>query len=184
MKKLISVLVVMVLLLAACGQPGADQDNNQPETAPETEDTRTYTLEQYLHIEMGSSYDEVAAILGSGGEATVDNERLKQYMWQNEDDSNISVNFYDNIVTGKSQAYLGPYLEGKDAVTLNEFDQVSEGMSLDEVSNILGPGTERMRAITDGEEKIILGWDNSDGSGIGITFMDGKVMEKSSLMLD
>ena len=174
----------MVLFLAGCGQTGADQNNSHQEPAPTAEDTRTYTLEQYMQIEMDSSYDEVVALLGSGGEATVDNERLKQYMWQNEDDSNISVNFYNNEVTGKSQSYLGPYLDGKDAVTLNEFNQVNEGMSLDEVSNILGPGTERMRAITDGEEKIILGWDNSDGSGIGITFMDGKVMEKSSLMLD
>ena len=49
--------------------------------------------------------------------------------------------------------------------------------------NILGPGTERMLVDIEGEEEMIIGWDNSDGSGISITLLEGEVTKKAEMML-
>lgn len=185
MKRLILILIVVGLLLGGCGQSGGSQDGKSQAEPPQVaQDTRQYNLEKYMQIKMESTYDEVKAILGAPGEAMVDGDRLKQYLWKNEDESNISVTFYDQKVTGKSQAYLGPYLSVRNKVTLAKFDQVLEGMTLKEVSDILGQGTETMRVITEGQEKLIYTWENDEGGGsIGITLLDGKVTKKQKMML-
>lgn len=184
MKKLITILIVISLFLTGCGQSGSSKEGkSQKETPRVVQDARQYNLEMYIQIKMGSSYDEIKAILGEPGEAMVDGDRLKQYMWKNEDESSINVTFYDQKVTAKSQSYLGPYLSGSNKVTLAKFDQVLEGMSLKEVSGILGQGTETLCAKTDDGEKLIYFWENDDGSSIGITLMDGKVTKKQKMML-
>lgn len=178
MKKLITLILVFILVLAGCSKSNA---TSHPEF---TDDTRKYTLEKYLQIKLDSTYQDVISLLGDPGENIVDNDRLKQYTWENVDKSNISVTFYDQKVTGKSQAYLGPLLTGKKAVTLDKFNKIKVDMTLQETINILGPGTERVLTKIEGKEKIILGWDNMDGSSIGVTLVDGKVTEKYKIMLD
>lgn len=177
MRKLIAIFMVVSLFLTGCGgqSGGSKEGTSQTESPQVVQDARQYNLEMYMQVKMESTYDEVKAILGDPGETMVDGDRLKQYMWKNEDESSINVTFYDQKVTAKSQAYLGPYLSGSNKVTHAEFDQVLEGMSLKEVLDILGQGTETMRAITDDGEKLIYFWENDDGGNIGITLIDGKV---------
>jgi hypothetical protein len=158
MKKALVYLLLPALLLfhTACSQPEtapvaesepeqtAQPADAQPELPAAAVDSRTFSLDHYLQILPGQSYEEVQAILGSPGENMVDNERLKSFQWTNEDDSMISVTFYDNEMEGKSQAHLGPLLEGSQRVTKSQFEQLQEGMNLEEVTAILGPGTERV----------------------------------------
>lgn len=184
MKKLIIAMVILIIILTGCGQSGEKQANkNQSEPPSAAQDTRKYNLEKYMQIKLGQTYEEVQVILGDPGEAMVNNDRLKQYQWTNEDKSNISVTFYDKKVTAKSQAYLGPFLSGKKVVTLDMYDRLKEGMTLQEVRDILGPGTERMLISDEGKEKVMMGWDNSNGSGISVTFLDGKVIKITKMML-
>jgi hypothetical protein len=203
-KHLVPLLLALALLFTGCGQtaevPAAADDGNQPATEvnnpanpgaseqaatapPSASDSRLYTMEKYAKIQPGQTYEEVQSILGDPGENMVDNERLKQFQWTNEDDSMISVTFYDNEMIGKAQAHLGPLLEGGQAVTKNMFEQLEEGMTLEEVTSILGSGNERVLNIFDGEVEQIIGWENSDGSEISITLFNGSVTGLSDFML-
>ncbi|NMA13852.1 MAG: outer membrane protein assembly factor BamE [Clostridia bacterium] len=95
----------------------------------------------------------------------------------------INVTFYDLAVTSKCQAYLGTFLKGNMAVTQAMYSKLKEGMTLQEVTDILGPGTEKMLVIEGGKEKITMGWDNSYSSSITIVLLDGKVTKINSLGL-
>lgn len=180
-KRLIFVLG-LALILTGCGQPDGNPAGKEEPKAGIQEGQR-YTLEMFMQIDMGDSYEEVQALLGDPGESMDDNERLKQYQWTNEDESQINVTFYDNEATAKSQAYLGSLLSGKQAVNLAMYNKLTEGMAIGEVEDILGAGTLRMLALVEGEEEMILAWDNSDGSGISVTFLEGKVTKTSKIML-
>jgi hypothetical protein len=192
MKKTILIMLILALTLCGCSDSGEsqrDDDSGVSQSGEEEEsaaaaDDRTYTLDMYLQIDMGCTYEEVIAITGSPGEAFVDGDVIKQYLWQNEDSSNISVTFSDGKANAKTQAYLGPFLRGGDQVTKKMFKQLNEGSSLPEVEEILGPGTEMMRQILSGGESVTYTWSNSDGSGITIVFQDGKAAEINDLMLD
>lgn len=192
MRNLMIILVILLVILAGCGQSADTQKAeskpdgnkggvNQSEPQQTEKDTRKYTLEMYQKIKVGNTYDEVAAIVGDSGEAMVDNERLKQYQWTNDDQSYINVTFYDLAATAKCQAYLGPFLKGNKAVTVSMYNKLKEGMTLQEVTDILGPGIEKMLVIEGGKEKITMGWDNAYSSGITVTFLDGKAIKINSL---
>lgn len=186
MKKLLTLLllVVLTIIMAGCGQSNVSQTSkSQEESTQVVNDTRKFNLEKYMMIKVGSTYDEVKVILGDPGKALVDNARMKQYQWTNEDNSVISVTFYDNKVTARTQTRLGPQLSGKKAVTLNKFDQIKDGMTLKEATDILGQGTERMLITKDGKEEVTLCWENTDGSEMSVTFTDEKVKDKKKLML-
>ncbi|NDL68466.1 DUF3862 domain-containing protein [Anaerotalea alkaliphila] len=177
-------LVLLCLVLAGCSPSGDKQvGNGNAEPEAVASDSRMYNMEKYARINPGQSYGEVETIMGNPGEAMVDNDRLKQYQWTNEDGSMVSVTFYDDAMTGKGQAHLGPLLKGEKAVTAAMFDKIGEGMEMQEVVDILGPGTERMLVVVDGREEVMMGWDNDDGGGISVTLLDGKVIKKTDSML-
>lgn len=193
MKKAILITLILSLLLCGCNDSGTSQNKNETDqsvVANETdetaaaEDDRTYTLDMYLQISMGSTYEDVTVLMNSPGNASVDGDVIKQYLWENEDGSNISVTFSDGKANAKTQAYLGPYLEGKAKVTQKKYQQLTEGCSLSDAEKILGNGTELMRQIISGEESVTYLWSNSDGSGISIIFKDGKAADLNDMMLD
>lgn len=201
MKKVMLVLVILALSLCSCNNAGTDQggsaDSLQSEnsTNASTEhddsddlaaaaDNRIYTYDMYHMINLDSTYEDVASALGDSGKASVDGDVLKQYLWENEDGSNISVTFENNSATAKTQAYLGPYLRGKEKVTKKQFQKLKEGGSLEDAEKILGPGTETMRQVMSGEESVTYMWNNSDGSGISILFKNGKAADMNDIMLD
>ncbi len=175
-------LFIVALILTGCGQPDGNPVEKD-EAKGGVQEGKRYTLEMFLQIDMSDSYEEVQALLGDPGENMVNNERLKQYQWTNEDESQINVTFYDNEAVAKSQAYLGPLLTGKQAVTLAMYNKLAEEMAIREVEDILGAGSQRMLALVEGKEEMILAWDNSDGSGISVTFLEGKATKISKMML-
>ena len=191
MKKLAIILFLLLIALSGCGQDTSQEasqevvvEENQADTGkPAGEDNRKYTLEQYLQINVGDSYEDVCGLLGNEGEAMVNNERLKQYEWKNEDETYISVTFYDSTVTAKTQYGLGPFLTGSKMVTKAKYERLKEGLSLKEVTDILGPGTETLMTTGEGQEKRIYLWQNEDGGTINVTFEGNKVTKISEMML-
>lgn len=194
LKKIITIAVILIFFLAGCGQSGDNQNTEQQtdvnqsnvsQSEPQSTENNAhkYTLEMYQQIKIGNTYDEVVAIVGDPGEALVNNERLKQYQWTNDDNSYLNATFYDLVVTAKCQSYLGPFLKGNKAVTKAMYNKVKEGMTLQEATDILGPGTEKMLVIEGGKEKVTMGWDNSYSSSITIVLVDGKVIKINSLGL-
>ena len=183
MKKIFLIMLILALTLCGCNDSGESQSGEAKESAAAADD-RAYSFDMYLQIDMDSTYEEVTAIIGSPGEASVNGDVIKQYLWQNEDGSNISVTFSDGKANAKTQAYLGPFLRGGDKVTKKMLKRLKEGSSLPEVEKILGSGTEIMRQIISDEELVTYTWSNSDGSGITIVFKDGKAVDINDLMLD
>lgn len=193
MKKAILITLILSLLLCGCNDSGtsqsaesdgSSQSTNETDETAAVADDRTYTLDMYLQISMGSTYEDVTVLTGSPGNASVDGDVIKQYLWENEDGSNISVTFSDGKATAKTQAYLGPYLEGKAKVTQKKYQQLTEGCSLSDAEKVLGKGTETMHQVISGEESVTYLWSNSDGSGISIIFKDGKAADLNDMMLD
>lgn len=190
MKKMALILLLLVIVLTGCGQnaspPGKTDAAKQTATGGQTtavQDNRKYTLEKYLQIKPGDTFEAVCGLLGTAGEAVVDNNRLKQYKWANEDKSSISVTFHDQKVTAKAQDSLGPFLSGANMVTLAQYQKLKEGLSLQEVTNILGPGTEMMLVTGEGQEKRSYIWQNRDGGLISVTLEGDKVTKISKMML-
>lgn len=183
MKKIIFLALIFSLLMCGCSNSGASTDITENKEVSSFNDDRTYTIDRYMQIQLDHSYDDVTAIMKSPGDASVDGEVLKQYLWENEDGSNISVTFYDGRVTAKTQAYLGTYLEGNKKVDMKMFHKLREGSDLSTVEDILGQGTEMMRQKISGVESVTYIWSNSDGSGISIIFEDGKATKLNDIML-
>jgi ABC-type Fe3+-hydroxamate transport system substrate-binding protein len=184
MRKTILISLVLLVLLCLCGCNNfTSSQNSNVNHVSQSVDDRTYTLDMYLGIGLGSTYKDVVAIIGSPGESSIDGDVIKQYLWRNKDGSNISVTFSNGKAEAKTQANLGPFLKDKEKVTLKTFRKLKEGSSLTEVEKILGSGTETMRQIMDGKEQVTYTWHNSNGSAITIVFEDGKAADINDLML-
>lgn len=182
-------MIVLITVLAGCGQDApaekteATEQTAAKEQTTAAQDNRRYTLEKYLQIKAGDTYEAVCGLLGTPGEAVVDNARLKQYKWTNEDKTSLSVTFYDNKVTAKTQDHLGPFLSGANMVTLAKYEKLKEGQSLKEVTAILGLGTEMMLVTGEGPEKRTYIWQNKDGGTISVTLEGDKVTKISKMIL-
>jgi|GEM_PF-451846 len=183
MKKILIILMLLIIALPGCGQGRPAGENDGQEQIEVVNDNRDYTLEEYLQINAGDSYEDVCGLLGTEGEAVVDNERLKQYKWTNEDKTSLSITFYDGIVTAKSHDGLGPLLSGAKMVTLDKYEKLKEGMSLKEVNDILGPGTEFLLTTSEGQEMRQYIWKNRDGGTIAVTLEGDEVTRISKMML-
>ncbi|TDX48314.1 DUF3862 domain-containing protein [Orenia marismortui] len=68
--------------------------------------------------------------------------------------------------------------------TLEQFNQIKNGMSYDKVVEIVGDGGE-LSSETEmmGTKTSIYTWQNTSGSNMMITFQNGKVVSKAQAML-
>jgi hypothetical protein len=132
---------------------------------------------------MGAKYDEVVAILGEGKELSsskIGGIKSIVYTWNGSGISNVTITIQNDEVTGKAQAGLG----NKDAgITLDKYNQVTEGMTYDEVKEILGEGQLISQTKIMNIESIIYTWMNKDGSNANFTFSGGKLNMKAQFNL-
>lgn len=186
MKRIAAMILFLILIvISGCGHSTSENNLKQGETQTTvTNDNRTYNLEKYLQIKAGDTYETVSGLLGTAGEAIVDNSKLKQYKWTNEDKTSISVTFSDKKVVGKTQNNLGPFLSGTKKVTKAKYEQLKEGQSLQQVVDVLGPGCELMMNVVEEKETRRYIWQNSDGGSIIVLIDNDKVTKISDMMLD
>src|SRR5687768_5955298 len=65
---------------------------------------------------------------------------------------------------------------GPAVVTREEFKQVKPGMALEEVQRVIGdPGKELSKGDMPGRTLQTRSWNNPDGSGVTVSFENGKV---------
>ncbi|SFD42597.1 protein of unknown function [Lentibacillus persicus] len=127
----------------------AEEANAEKENSgqsPETEDDSTITGEEFEQISNGMTYDEVVSIIG--GEGTVQSETGEEgsqfhtiiYSWEGADGwgSNAMLTFQDGQLQSKSQAGVGNDSESDVTITIDEFNQLENGMTTDEVFDIIG----------------------------------------------
>ena len=197
-KKWWVIVVVIVIIVGAIGCSGSKKDNTNTESKTDTnvekqttveetknkkEDTKI-TYENFLNVKMGDSYENVVALLGEGTESSsvdVNDIKTVMYEWKGSGISNMNVTVQNGEVTGKAQ--LG--LQTMDAkITMDLYNQVQNGMSYDEVKDILGEGQIVSQNKIMDMESTMYSYMNKDGSNANFTFSNGKLDLKAQFNLN
>jgi len=147
-------------------------------TAAPKQDKVSY--ESFCKIKMKSSLDEVTKTMGGKGELSDSSEimgdKMETYTWYADTFSFVSVSFTNGKVDGKLQFGLNGKTK---AVTLNQFDQVSSGMTYEQVKKIMGEGYITSEHYILGSTMTTYEWDGNDlFSTASVTFDNGKVSSK------
>jgi len=186
-------IIVVIIVAAIGGGAKGDKSNNENSTKPvekqeekankeKKEDTKV-TYDNFLKVNMGAKYDEVVAILGEGKELSsseIGGIKNVIYTWNGSGISNVTITIQNDEVSAKAQAGLG----NKDAgITLDKYNQVTEGMTYDEVKAILGEGQLTSQIKIMDTESIISSWINKDGSNANFTFSSDKLDMKAQFNL-
>lgn len=186
-------------MVAACS-PGTDSESTaeapdtpaeateEPAEAPATDGK--VTAEQYAAISPGMTLEEVEAKIGKGTE--ISNVAIEgapatvTYQWDADGGfgANITATFQDGALTSKAQFGLAGQ-EGE-KVTLAQYEQVAQGMTLEEVEAVLGKGEESSRVALEGiGETVNYTWYGEPfGSNMVLTFQDGKLTSKVQFGLE
>lgn len=195
-------IIVVVIAAGAYGGKGNEQAKSEGSTKPgETQEQKTddkkdsavkketakedtkVTYENFLKVNMDSKYEDVFAILGEGKELTsseVGGVKSVIYTWNGTGISNVTITIQNDVVSGKAQAGLG----SKDAgITLEKYNQVTDGMSYDEVKEILGEGQITSQTKIMDVECLMYTWMNKDGSNANLTFSSDKLGVKAQFNL-
>ncbi len=151
----------------------------------ETDSNSKINYENYLNIKMGSSYDDVRAVLGEGKEInSTESGGIKSvvYDW-NESDKSLDINVIitNNIVSGKSQYGLN---NTKSNVNMDQYNKLSIGMSYNDARSIIGDGIlSNESSLLDNDSKIYT-WTNEDFSSVYLTFINDKLSSMSQVNLN
>lgn len=148
------------------------------------------TYEQFNQIPLDISYNEVIALLGDEGIIVSENGDYQSitYNWnENNQDSSIDLSFVTNKVVEKSQRNLLKNQQ-QQKVTLAQFNQIQNGMSLDEVLSIFQTeGVLKSMKKLDNEKSISVQylWDGEpEFSNILLSFDDNILVTKVQSNLD
>lgn len=151
--KILTGILILGLLFAFAGAMGSGNDsntvaNNETNTSETTNTSNVKTEKQdskvnydnFIKIEMDMSYEDVVALLGEGIESSsseISGIKTTIYTWSGKGLSNMNVTIQNGVVAGKAQFGLKD-MDAK--VTLEQFNNVKEGMSYEEVVGLLGEG--------------------------------------------
>lgn len=193
------VLIIVIAVVASNG--GDDNDINEKSEISKEKTTETkkadkkglLTKEKFNQIEEGMSYDEVVKIVGSKGnlisETGEEGTDLHTVMYDFETDgfmSNSSMMFQGGKLINKTQIGLG----GGDSVeiSLEQFNKIKNGMSLEEVIEITGGEGE---VISESGEKgtdlytVMYSYNGKNiGSNVSLMFQGNKLQNKTQVGLD
>lgn len=167
---------------------GASKTASSTETKKEDvkkeskEDTKI-TYDNFLKIKMGQKYEDVVAVLGDGKQQSsseVSGIKTVMYTWKGSGASNMNVTIQNGAVTGKAQLGLK---KSDSKITLDKFNQVKEGMSYDQVKDLLGEGQVISQTKIMDAESTMYSWMNKDGSNANCTFSGGKLQIKAQVNL-
>jgi len=130
------------------------------------------------------SYAEVRALFGEdGAEVTSGGRENGVVRWQRPSGNNVQVRFRDGKVvraatqTPDSGALAAPVAT---VITQAQYDGVTQGMSLYEVSEFLDV---EGRVVTDSGEKQVYRWQDESGASFSARFEQGKLTRKSNLFV-
>lgn len=153
-------------------------DNNKNYDNTDKVQNRKFTMEKFMKIKMGMTYDQVQKILGEGDEESSSgnfSDRRADYKWENSDETGIYISFLNNKVIDKSQVDL----ESKNAkVTKSMYDKLKTNMTYNEVKSILGEGELSYKSKEEDYSAETYIWTNEDENYLNVNFIDGKLESK------
>lgn len=179
------IIIIVLCVIGGLSQGGNKNDklagkNNSKKTIfqPPKEEKK-YSLDKFMQVQMGMTYDQVKGILGDGTEESSVGDgdaKAVTYSWKNNDASNISIEIQGGKVVNKTQAMLQSMNSG---ATLDKYNQINNGITYEQVKHILGEGELVSQTDIEGAKSEMYEWINVGGANMNITFQDGKVEAKA-----
>jgi hypothetical protein len=99
--------------------------------------------------------------------------------------------FLNNLSTSKPEAGLKIPSIGKQIVTFDKYNQINQGMSYEEVKNIIGAEGEEVSrnkidsipGVMKSIETVMYQWINNNGSSMNAIFQNNKLLQKAQFGL-
>lgn len=191
--KIMTGILILGLVLTFGGVLGSGGNNSTSESSSndvasnsnietEKQDSKI-NYDNFINVKMDMSYEEVVALLGEGTETSsseIAGIKSTIYTWNGKGISNMNVTIQNGIVAGKAQFELKS-MDSK--ITLEQFNNVKEGMSYEEVAGILGEGQVASETKVLDYTSTMYEWINKDGSNMNAIFQGGSLMSKSQFNL-
>lgn len=195
---IIIIIIVLAIIIAVTG--GGD-DSNKDTNSATSSDTKVeksndteqkentagvLTEEKFDKITEGMTYEEVVSIVGAEGtvlsETGTEGDAYHTIIYEFETDgfmSSANMTFQGGKLLNKSQFGLG---SSDIEITLEQFNQLKNGMTTEEVFEILGGEGE----ITSDSGSVVMYSYNGTaiGSNASLMFQDGKLANKSQIGLE
>ncbi|MGX4599863.1 DUF3862 domain-containing protein [Faecalimicrobium sp. JNUCC 81] len=188
--------IIAVIIIAGFAGSGADESpetSNQASNIESIEESKNVedskkeknkvNYDNFMKIEMGQSHKDVIALIGEGEEQTsseVSGIKTAIYTWNGDGISNMNVTIQNGVVAGKAQVGLK---KADSDITLEKYEKVKEGMSYEEVKNILGEGEISSETKMANIKSVIYSYINKDGSNANFTFTNDKLQMKAQFNL-
>ncbi|MGL5086994.1 MAG: DUF3862 domain-containing protein [Clostridium sp.] len=194
--------ILVVFILAIIGGIAGGGDNSSAEKSTEVTDNNTeepkkeepkkeepkkeenkVSYDNFIKIKMGSTYEDVVALLGEGVEQSsveIAGIKTSMYLWNGKGISNMIITIQNGITSGKVQIGLKD-MDSK--VTLEMFNNVKEGMTYEEVKAILGEGQVVSESEIMDYTSIMYTWVNKGGANITGVFNGTTLTIKSQFNL-
>lgn len=170
-----------------------DNSNTSQRPITTTDSPKTITKAKYDRISNGMTKPEVDSLLGGPGDEIASMDmgsigKFSAYRWNGENDSYVTVNFTDDKVAGKTQFGLDDKGDKNDpiktsSVTLDKFQQITNGMDRSEVEKLLGKGSEISSTKSLGKTYTMYQWKGDGFANVMVNFTDDKVTGKSQFGL-
>ncbi|MFX0548507.1 DUF3862 domain-containing protein [Hathewaya histolytica] len=161
-----------------------NKDKKEKSKPKEEEKEKTkVNYENFLKVKMGMKYEDVVKIIGEGKQSSsseVSGVKISLYSWHGDGISNMNITIKDGVVSGKAQMGLQ---KNKADVNIDKFNKVKEGMTYEEVKEVLGEGQLTSQSKIMNIETMIYSWINKDGSNMNCTFSGNKMKMKAQFNL-
>lgn len=189
---LLAILVIAVAIaIAGAGGDDTETTNNKDNTSDnnieQTNDNEgILTAEKFAQIQIGMTYEEVVDIIGTEGtvisESGTKGDPYHTVIYEFETDGRLAaanMTFQDGKLINKSQAGLG---NSEVEITLEQFNQLENGMTKDKVFGILGgEGV----ITSESEDTLMYSYNGTSlSANASLMFQDDKLISKSQLGLE
>jgi hypothetical protein len=146
-------------------------------TEPELSATEFESFNQFVTIQIGTSMEDAISALGQP-DSTTTTEALGSEMttltWHTTNLFRLSTTVVATFTDGYATSILGT-ADSSSAITLADFNQVTNGMSEQEVYEILGQPYSVTEVELMGSTSTLVMWINADLSSGSVTFTNGQV---------
>lgn len=151
-----------------------------PESAPAPE---APPAPKSYFIEPGMLHEDVVKMYGSAGQVVMGNPPEDGVVrWQLEGGASVQVRFragaVERVTNYARQAQPAPDLSGAQRITKAQYEQISPGMSLYEVTEYLDIEGRLMATGSSGEK--VYRWADEAGGGFSARFVDDKLVRKTA----
>lgn len=194
MKKVIAIVTAAVLCFSLAGCKGSNKKNEsstadknkatatvvQKETKVFHEDKAAATYDNFLEVSVGEKYDDAVKELGEPNKLVTEGG-TDTYFWTLKNGGSISAIVKDGKIISRSQGLLTGKSTG---ITLEQYNKLEDGMTVEEVQAIAGSGTLTTEEQMDGYVRSFYSYRNEDDSSVIITYHDGKLYSKCKNNLD